>query len=74
MWGANSLYEGVGAEDGREGTVCTKEAEWRMGGNGAFVRREQSGLWVMTERRMGGIGAFVWCVLRKVSRLSENTL
>ena len=27
-----------------------------------------------TEQRMGGIGSFVLCHLRKVYRLSENTL
>ena len=34
---AERLYEGMGAEDGRMRSVCTKEWEQRMGGNGADV-------------------------------------
>ena len=61
-------------EDGRERIVCTKNAERRMGENGAFVRRKKNEGWEDAERLNGGIGADVWCSRRKVYRLSENTL
>ena len=84
------------ARDERCQCFCTKVAEWRMGGNGSFVRRKWGEGWEVTEhlyegngtedgrersictketeRRMGGNGSFVRCGLRKVYRLSENTL
>ena len=68
------MYEGNGVADGRERSICTKETERRMGGNGAFVRRKKSGEWAEAELLYEGNGAFVWCGLRKVYRLSENTL
>ena len=37
--------------------VCTKEAEWWMGGCGAFVRYFRSGGWEVTERLYEECGA-----------------
>ena len=68
------LYDENGSENWRMRIGGWEGAEWRLGDDGPFVRREQSGLWVMTEHRMGGKGADVWCGPRKVYRLSENTL
>ena len=62
------------AKDGAYRIVCTKETERRMGdivaedGGYRIVCTKEKG------RRIGGKGAFVWCGLRKLYRLSENTL
>ena len=71
---SDRLYQGSGATDGRYQIVCTKEAEQRVDGNGAFVRMTRSGGWEGTNRLYEGNGADVWCGLRKLYRLSENTL
>ena len=41
---------------------------------GSFVQRKRSGRWMMFCSGMGGNGAFVRSGLRKLYRLSENTL
>ena len=45
---------GVVAKDERCQCFCTKVAEWRMGDDGPFVRREQSGGWEVTGRLYEG--------------------
>ena len=70
----NHLYEEIGAEDRRERIGCTKETKRGMGVNGAFVRRNRSGGWVVTDRLYEECGAEdgrcrIVCMVR-----SEKTL
>ena len=52
----NRVLHGDRTEDGRFLIVCTKETEWGMGGDGAFVRRNRSGEWEGTERCSYAVG------------------
>lgn len=45
---ADRLFHGNGAEDGWYRSVCTKESEWRMGGNRSFAQRRRSDGWEIT--------------------------
>ena len=56
MGGIGGWYEGNGAGDGRERSICTKETERRMGGIGAFVRRKWGEGWEGAERLYEGNG------------------
>ena len=48
------LYEGSGVGDGRERIVCYMVTERKMGGVGAFVRRQRSGGREVTDRLYEG--------------------
>ena len=66
---AECLYEGNGAEDGKERSDCSILWERRMGGIGSFIRRQRSGGWEGTNRLYEGNGAgdgreWIVCIVR----------
>ena len=71
---ADRLSHGNGAEDGWYRSVCMKESEWRMGGIGAFVRRNRSGGWEVTNRLYGAVGEKSIDFLKILYRLFRKTL
>ena len=69
----NRVLHGDRTEDGRFLIVCTKETEWGMGGDGAFVRRNRSGGWEVSECLSDAVGEKSIDFLKKLYRLFPDT-
>ena len=73
MEGISPFIQGTRADDRKEQSVYTKEAECGMGCNGSFVGRKRSGGWEVTDRLYGAVGEKSIDFLKILYRLFSDT-